>query len=203
MLMHMIPHGASANTIRESALEIDCGRKICCCFKELNLCLAFWSNTLPTELTPPSCPHPSHWPSLTCWHGHGDTGVHTKKSYIVPCPYSAIGACLLRKRVNSILQCWCWVLCSHHADFSCCRWLTEWLCLFWTQIAFHEINPFPMRLVSNKRVHHLQMVRVSARAVLCMRFWCGIKQQQQQKAQTAPSPFLNSFKAFHVLRCGT
>ena len=155
-----------------------------------------WAN-YPHFLPPPLLLAFTDMLAWTWWHW-----CPHKKSYIAPCPYSAIGACFLRKRVTCIQQCWYWVLCSHRADFSCFRWLTEWLCLFWTQIAFHEINPFPMRLVSNKRVHHLQMVRVSARAVLCMRFGCGIK-QQQQKAQTAPSPFLNSFKAFRVLRCRT
>ena len=45
MLMHVIAHRGCANTMRQSALEVDSGRKILCCNRELNPChLAFQSD---------------------------------------------------------------------------------------------------------------------------------------------------------------
>ena len=45
MLMHVIAHRGCANTMRQSALEVNSGRKILCCNRELNPChLAFQSD---------------------------------------------------------------------------------------------------------------------------------------------------------------
>ena len=54
-LMHAIAQGGCTDTVRESALEIDCGRKILCRTGDPNprqslLRLAFQSDALPTEL---------------------------------------------------------------------------------------------------------------------------------------------------------
>ena len=55
MLMYTIAQGGCTDTVRESALEIDCGRKILCRTGDPNprqsvLRLAFQSDALPTEL---------------------------------------------------------------------------------------------------------------------------------------------------------
>ena len=56
MLMHAIAHGGCTETVRESALEVDSGRKIPCCTGDSNpreyCARAFQSDALPTELFP-------------------------------------------------------------------------------------------------------------------------------------------------------
>ena len=54
MLMHAIAHGGCTDTVRQSALEVDSGRKIPCRGLEpvSVLRLAFHSDALPTELAP-------------------------------------------------------------------------------------------------------------------------------------------------------
>ena len=56
MLMHAIAHGGCTETVRESALEVDSGRKIPCCTGDSNpreyCARAFQSDALPTELLP-------------------------------------------------------------------------------------------------------------------------------------------------------
>ena len=52
--------GDCADTVRESALKADCGRKLPCCIGDSNPCqyctIAFQSDALPTELSPPPPP---------------------------------------------------------------------------------------------------------------------------------------------------
>ena len=55
MLMHAIAHMGCTDTVRESALKVDSGRKIPCHIGDSNPCiaLAFQSDTLATELSGP------------------------------------------------------------------------------------------------------------------------------------------------------
>ena len=56
-LTHAIAHGGCTDTVRESALVVDCVRKIFCCTGDLNLhqycAWLFELSILPTELSPP------------------------------------------------------------------------------------------------------------------------------------------------------
>ena len=60
MLMHAIAHGGWMDTVRESALEVDAGRKNSLLRLRLEaesvLWLAFQRDALPTDLSPPHCP---------------------------------------------------------------------------------------------------------------------------------------------------
>ena len=57
MLMSAIAHGGCAHTVRESALEVDCGKKKSLAASRtrtrVSIALAFQSDALPTELFPP------------------------------------------------------------------------------------------------------------------------------------------------------
>ena len=57
MLMHAIEHGGCADTERQSALEVDSGRKLPGLTGGIEpasvLRLAFWTDALPSELSPP------------------------------------------------------------------------------------------------------------------------------------------------------
>ena len=57
MLMHVIAYGSCADTVRESVLTVDSGRKIPCCTRGSNpcQCCAWLFGWMLYQL---SCPHP-------------------------------------------------------------------------------------------------------------------------------------------------
>ena len=55
LLMHVIAHGGCVNSVRESALKADCGRKIFCHIWNWIHISTFQSYTPPVELSHPHC----------------------------------------------------------------------------------------------------------------------------------------------------